>query len=93
MPKSGNICINVEKYILFIWHRQVFVSLRFILLVRYFTYLYLCVLKVVNHGPGAIGGATLRIYWPYELKTPYPQGKHLLYLMQPPVVRLVLQYR
>lgn len=41
---------------------------------------------VVNHGPGAIGGATLRIYWPYELKTPYTQGKHLLYLMQPPVV-------
>ncbi|VDI37507.1 Hypothetical predicted protein [Mytilus galloprovincialis] len=41
---------------------------------------------VVNHGPGIIGGATLRIYWPFELKTEYPKGKQLLYLMQDPVV-------
>ncbi|XP_052091762.1 integrin alpha-PS1-like isoform X1 [Mytilus californianus] len=41
---------------------------------------------VVNHGPGTIDGATLRIYWPFELKTDYPEGKQLLYLMQEPVV-------
>ncbi|XP_071158163.1 integrin alpha-PS1-like isoform X1 [Mytilus edulis] len=41
---------------------------------------------VVNHGPGIIGGATLWISWPFELKTEYPKGKQLLYLMQDPVV-------
>lgn len=41
---------------------------------------------VTNYGPGTIDGATLRILWPSKLKTQYPEGKHLLYLMQPPMV-------
>ncbi|XP_052246976.1 integrin alpha-6-like isoform X2 [Dreissena polymorpha] len=41
---------------------------------------------VYNNGPGVVESSEITIYWPYEVQSTYPHGKHLLYLMQPPQV-------
>ena len=41
---------------------------------------------MVNEGKSRVPNATLLIYWPYEVENGYPQGKHLLYLMEEPKV-------
>lgn len=40
-----------------------------------------------NNGPGKVSNASVRIRWPYEVMSNYPQGKHLLYLMEVPEIR------
>ena len=34
-----------------------------------------------------MASSTLVISWPYEVENGHPQGKHLLYLLDPPKVR------
>ncbi|KAL4222473.1 Integrin alpha [Mactra antiquata] len=41
---------------------------------------------VYNNGPGVVESSDITIYWPYEMASDYPHGKHLLYLMHPPEV-------
>jgi len=40
-----------------------------------------------NNGPGKVSNASVRIKWPYEVMSNYPQGKHLLYLMEVPEIK------
>merc|ERR1719193_674866 len=40
-----------------------------------------------NNGPGKVSNASVRIRWPYEVMNNYPQGKHLLYLMEVPEIK------
>lgn len=40
-----------------------------------------------NNGPGKVSNCSVRIQWPYEVMSNYPQGKHLLYLMEIPEVK------
>ena len=40
-----------------------------------------------NNGPGKVSSASVRIKWPYEVMSNYPQGKHLLYLMEVPEIK------
>ena len=48
------------------------------------------VVQVKNIGMARVPGSTLIISWPYELESHHPSGKHILYLLDPPLVgRLV----
>lgn len=42
--------------------------------------------EIYNKGPGSVPNSRLTIKWPYELSNSNGNGKHLLYLMQPPQV-------
>ncbi|XP_041366895.1 integrin alpha-PS1-like [Gigantopelta aegis] len=42
--------------------------------------------SVINFGPGTVSASKLTIYWPYEVNGGPGNGKHLLYLMQSPLV-------
>ncbi|XP_052797585.1 integrin alpha-6-like [Mya arenaria] len=41
---------------------------------------------VYNNGPGTVEASEITIFWPYEVQSTYPHGKHLLYLMNSPQV-------
>ncbi len=42
--------------------------------------------QVKNAGNGRVGNAMVNISWPYEVRSSYPHGKHILYLMKAPEV-------
>ena len=47
---------------------------------------YCSIYQVKNAGLGHIQRSNLTIWWPYEAVSHYPQGKHLLYMMEPPEI-------
>ena len=51
---------------------------------------YLCVLmlQVKNIGHGNVANSTVTIFWPYEVQSKDDQGKHLLYMIEEPVVSI-----
>lgn len=40
--------------------------------------------QVTNFGPWDVSNVSVIINWPYEVQSPFPQGKWALYLMEPP---------
>ena len=45
-----------------------------------------CNLQVRNDGDGLVPSSKVVIHWPYETQSSYEHGKHLLYLMEEPLV-------
>ena len=50
-------------------------------------------IQVYNNGGGTVQASEITIYWPYELQSSYAHGKHLLYLMHPPEVKVYIMSR
>ena len=53
---------------------------------RHVIKMFVLVVQVINFGPGTVSESRLTIYWPSAVNGGPGDGKHLLYLMQAPVV-------
>ncbi len=44
--------------------------------------------QVTNLGPWSVSNVSVLISWPYEVQSPFPQGKWALYMMEPPMATI-----